>query len=50
MTGDDASAAQVGRMSPSRWDTMYEQLVELKVIEKPFDPTTAYTLRFISSN
>ena len=26
---------------------MYQQLVDLKVIEKPFDPTTAYTLEFI---
>ncbi len=26
---------------------MYEQLIDLKVIEKPFDPATAYTLQFI---
>jgi hypothetical protein len=26
---------------------MYKQLIELKVIDKPFDPTTAYTLQFV---
>jgi len=34
-------------MEPRRWTTMYEQLVDLKVIDKPFDPATAYTLQFL---
>lgn len=50
VTGDDASGAQIGKMSADRWDTMYKQLVDLKVIEKPLDPTTAYTLQFIPQN
>jgi NitT/TauT family transport system substrate-binding protein len=47
VAGDDPSGAQVGRMDPKRWSTMYEQLTELKVISNPIDPATAYTLQFI---
>jgi NitT/TauT family transport system substrate-binding protein len=47
VTGDDRSGARLGRMDAARWKTMYEQLLDLKVIEKPFDPTTAYTLQFV---
>lgn len=47
VTGDDPSGAQLGQLDPKRWATMYEQLVDLKVIEKPFDPATAYTLQFL---
>jgi hypothetical protein len=34
-------------MRADRWDTMYRQLLDLKVIDKEFDPTTAYTLEFL---
>jgi NitT/TauT family transport system substrate-binding protein len=47
VTGDDHSGTRLGRMDAARWKTMYEQLLDLKVIEKPFDPTTAYTLQFV---
>jgi NitT/TauT family transport system substrate-binding protein len=47
ITGDDPSGALVGQMDPKRWATMYEQLVDLKVIEKPIDPAAAYTLQFL---
>jgi NitT/TauT family transport system substrate-binding protein len=47
VAGEDPSGAQLGQMDPKRWATMYEQLVDLKVIDKPFDPTTAYTLQFL---
>jgi NitT/TauT family transport system substrate-binding protein len=47
VAGDDSSGAQLGQMTAARWTTMYQQLVDLKVIEKPFDPATAYTLEFI---
>ena len=33
-------------MKSERWTTMYQQLSDLKVIEKAFDPATAYTLQF----
>jgi NitT/TauT family transport system substrate-binding protein len=49
VAGEDPSGAQVGQMDPKRWTTMYEQLVDLKVIDKPFDPATAYTLQFLQS-
>jgi NitT/TauT family transport system substrate-binding protein len=49
VAGEDPSGAQVGQMDPKRWTTMYEQLVDLKVIDKPFDPTTAYTLQFLQA-
>jgi hypothetical protein len=35
-------------MDPARWATLYKQLLELKVIDKQFDPATAYTLQFIN--
>jgi NitT/TauT family transport system substrate-binding protein len=47
ITGDDASGAQMGQMTAERWATMYSQLIDLKVIDKPFDPATAYTLQFV---
>jgi NitT/TauT family transport system substrate-binding protein len=49
VAGDDPTGAQVGQMDPKRWTTMYEQLVDLKVIDKPFDPAAAYTLQFLQS-
>jgi NitT/TauT family transport system substrate-binding protein len=48
--GDDPNKDETGQMNAQRWQTMYQQLVDLKMIEKPFDPTTAYTLQFVSSN
>ena len=47
VAGDDPTGAQLGQMDPKRWSTMYEQLVDLKVIGNRFDPTTAYTLQFL---
>ena len=46
VTGDDPSGAQLGQMTSERWTTMYKQLYDLKVIDKAFDPATAYTLQF----
>jgi NitT/TauT family transport system substrate-binding protein len=47
VTGDATSGAQLGQMDPKRWETMYAQLLDLKVIDKQFDPSTAYTLQFL---
>lgn len=44
--GDDPTGARLGEMIPERWTTMYEQLFDLKIIAKPFDPKMAYTLQF----
>jgi NitT/TauT family transport system substrate-binding protein len=49
VTGDESGGAQIGRMDPERWSTMYKQLVDLKVIDKPFDPATAYALQFVQA-
>jgi hypothetical protein len=49
VAGDDRSGKQLGNMEAGRWTTMYNQLLELKVIEKPFDPATAYTLQFVKT-
>ena len=46
---DRPSGAQLGQMNPERWAAMYAQLLDLKVIDKPFDPATAYTLEFVRS-
>jgi len=46
VTGDDHSGKDLGKMEASRWTTMHQQLLELKVIQRPFDPTTPYTLQF----
>jgi NitT/TauT family transport system substrate-binding protein len=50
VSGNDPSGALVGQMDPKRWSTMYDQLVDLKVLDKPLDPTTAYTLQFLQSH
>lgn len=47
VAGDDPGGKQLGQMDPKRWSTMYEQLIDLKVIGKAFDPATAYTLQFL---
>lgn len=49
VSGEDASGALIGQMNAERWANLYKQLLELKVIDKEFDPATAYTLQFISA-
>jgi NitT/TauT family transport system substrate-binding protein len=49
VTGDDHSGKHVGAMQAARWTTMYQQLLELKVIDKPIDPAKAYTLQFVQA-
>ncbi len=46
-TGDGPDGDQLGRFTPERWATMYQQLVDLKVIPNPIDPKTAYTMQFL---
>ncbi len=47
IAGDAADNADLGKFDPARWASMYQQLFELKLIQKPFDPATAYTLQFM---
>jgi NitT/TauT family transport system substrate-binding protein len=46
VTGGDASGAQVGRMTAERWQTSFDQLKSLGILQTTFDPTTAYALKF----
>ncbi len=50
VTGPATDGSQLGQMAPARWTTLYNQLLDLKVIDKPFDPATAYTLQFVKTN
>ncbi len=45
--GDDPAGSQTGQFDPARWTTLYNQLLELHVIQKPIDPTIAYSLQFM---
>ena len=47
IAGDAANGADLGRFDPARWTSMYQQLLDLKVIQKPFDPAIAYTMQFM---
>jgi NitT/TauT family transport system substrate-binding protein len=38
---------QTGQMTAARWQTGYEQLKSLGILEGPLDPTAAYTLKFL---
>ena len=46
-TGDGPDGDQLGRFTPERWATLYQQLLDLKVITAPIDPKTAYTLKYL---
>ena len=47
VTGAAPDGSDLGQFDPARWKTMYEQLLDLHVIQKPIDPTTAYTTKFL---
>jgi NitT/TauT family transport system substrate-binding protein len=47
IAGEAPNGADLGRFDAARWTSMYQQLLDLKVIKKPFDPATAYTLQFL---
>jgi len=37
----------LGQFDPARWTSMSQTLLDLKVISKPIDPTTTYTVQFL---
>ncbi|MBV8437743.1 MAG: ABC transporter substrate-binding protein [Silvibacterium sp.] len=47
---DSNDPSKTGAFDPARWSQMYQQLVDLKLIEHPFDPSTAYTMQFVGKN
>jgi NitT/TauT family transport system substrate-binding protein len=46
----DAPGERLGGMDAARWNTMYRQLLDLGVIDRPLDPSLAYTLQFVGAN
>lgn len=46
IAGESTPESHLGHFTAQRWATLYQQLLDLKVIAHPFDPTTAYTTRF----
>lgn len=44
--GDGTPESHMGHFTRERWETLYRQLVDLKVITHPYDPNTAYVTRF----
>ena len=44
----DDDPSKTGDFDPTRWSQMYQQLVDLKLIQHPIDPATAYTMQFVS--
>src|SRR5277367_2676613 len=50
ITGSDPSGSQLGQFDSARWQAMYQQLLDLKIIEKPFDPKIAYTTQFLTAS
>lgn len=44
--GDGTPTSHLGHIDPQRWATTYQQLLDLKVMPRPIDPTTTYTTRF----
>jgi NitT/TauT family transport system substrate-binding protein len=43
----DGGGPDLGKFDSARWTNMYQQLLGLKMLSKPFDPSTAYTLQFL---
>jgi NitT/TauT family transport system substrate-binding protein len=41
------SPGQTGQMNAARWQTSYQQLQSLGILQGPLDPTTAYSLKFL---
>jgi NitT/TauT family transport system substrate-binding protein len=46
---ENASGDDLGQFDPVRWSTMYRQLHDLGVIQKPIDPAGTFTLRFLQN-
>jgi NitT/TauT family transport system substrate-binding protein len=46
---DGGDPAHIGQMNAARWTAMYQELSELKLIQRPFDPASAYALQFVTA-
>ncbi len=45
--GEGSTGDQTGQFDAARWTTLYGQLLDLHVIQKPMDPAKAYSLKFM---
>ncbi|SNT38344.1 NitT/TauT family transport system substrate-binding protein [Granulicella rosea] len=43
---DGPDGTQTGRFDPARWNALYKQLLDLKVLKQPIDPAQAYTTQY----
>ena len=48
VTGDDGAGALVGKFDPSRWQSMYTQLLALHVLKRTIEVNSAFTTQFIN--
>jgi NitT/TauT family transport system substrate-binding protein len=46
LEGDPAQGETLGAFQAKRWDTLHQQLLDLKILEKPLDLSLAYTAEF----
>ncbi len=44
--GLDTPDSHLGHMTQARWNTLCQQLLDLKVLDHPLDPATVYTTQF----
>jgi NitT/TauT family transport system substrate-binding protein len=47
ITGDDKSGAMVGQFDAARWQKMYAQLLDLRVLKKPIEVNSAFTTSYL---
>jgi NitT/TauT family transport system substrate-binding protein len=47
ITGGDPTGAQIGRMTPERWQTTHDQLDSLGILHALVDPASTYSLKFV---
>ena len=47
ITGSDPYRRDIGHMTAARWQTAYDQLKTLGILQGPSDPSTAYALNFV---
>lgn len=48
IAGSDPS--KLGHFASERWNSMYQQLIDLKVITNRIDPKSAYTMQFVDAS
>jgi NitT/TauT family transport system substrate-binding protein len=44
---DDGDPSRTGQFDADRWNAMYQQLQDLKLIQHPIDPSSAWTSQFL---